>query len=54
MGWPQIIYLALILYSIFEAASHHGEQRTGRHNLWATLVSAALSVGLVYWGGFFG
>lgn len=53
MGWPQIIYLALLLYGVIDEATHHGETKTGRRNGWATLISACISSGLAYWGGFF-
>lgn len=54
MGWPQVIYLALLLYGVLDATAHHGEPKRGNNNGWITMVSACISAGLMYWGGFFG
>lgn len=54
MGWPQVIYLALLLCGVLNAILHHGETETKKYNAWISLTSAVLTIGLVYWGGFFG
>jgi len=50
---PQIIYILLILANLMLISNRHGKEKTGKHNLWIDLVSLALMVGLIYWGGFF-
>ena len=49
---PQIVYLSLVLIGIVTAIIDHGKPRTNE-NAWSTLVSAAIAIALLYWGGFF-
>lgn len=51
--WPQIVYLGLIVAGLLMAGAKHGEPNTSKHNFWASLIGAAVSVGLLYAGGFF-
>ena len=53
MGWPQITMIVLIALGVGISLAKHGEPR-GNHSFGASLFSAALSVGLLYAGGFFG
>ena len=45
---PQIIYLALVFLGLGTALANPAKQ-----NIWATLFSTALVLGLLFWGGFF-
>lgn len=53
MGIPQIIYLSLTFMTLLLSANLHGKQK-GTENLFITLIARALTIGLLYWGGFFG
>ena len=49
---PQIIYLSIVFIGLLIAANLHGKERTP-HNFWVTLVATAITISLMYWGGFF-
>jgi LPXTG-motif cell wall-anchored protein len=49
---PQIIYLVLIGSSLLLSANRHGKPKTGTENFWTTCIGLALSMALLYWGGF--
>lgn len=56
IGWPQAIFLALILFGAGHSAAKFGQQRTGsaaEYDIVDVLISPALVIGLLYWGGFF-
>lgn len=53
LGWPQGIYLALFFLSVCHHASKNGQPRTGTYDLGAALISAAICIALLWWGGFF-
>lgn len=53
VGWPQGIMLALLFLSICVHASKNGQPREGHYDLGTALLSAAITVGLLFWGGFF-
>lgn len=50
---PQIIYLTLVLTSLFLTANMHNKPRKGKYNFFATLVAKIILLLLLYWGGFF-
>lgn len=52
LGVPQIIYLAIVVFNITYAGVHHGEPQ-GEYNVWISLCGSALSLAIMYWGGFF-
>lgn len=52
IGWPQGIFLALIILSDGIALANHGEPK-GNYNFFTSLVGTALTVSLLWWGGFF-
>ena len=52
MGTPQIIYLSLISINLLASAYLHGHDK-GKHNIFHALINAGLTIGLLYWGGFF-
>lgn len=53
MGWPQVVYIGLMALSIGITLALHGQPRTGKHNVGYAVIGAAISLGVVYWGGFF-
>jgi len=51
---PQILYLSLIMLSLGINIAKHGQPRKpGTENAWHTLVGAAISLTIMYYGGFF-
>lgn len=54
LGTPQIIYLTLSILGLGCALAKHGEvKKTEKYNFFASLLGNAVSLGLLYWGGFF-
>ena len=53
MKWPQTIMVTLLITAILIEADKHGDPKTGKYNLWATLIAVAFHAWLLYWGGFF-
>lgn len=53
MGWPQFTYIGLMALSVGVTLALHGQPRTGTHNVGYALIGAAISLGVVYAGGFF-
>ena len=53
IGWPQLLILALLLVGTGVQLAKHGEPRGGKHSFWVALISDAILIGLLYWGGFF-
>lgn len=50
---PQIIYLFLAFAGLLIVANRHGQPKTDSYNIWVQLIATAISLGLLYWGGFF-
>jgi uncharacterized membrane protein len=53
LGWPQWIYIVLMVIGLFVSIERHGRPREGTYNGVASIISAALGIALLYWGGFF-
>lgn len=53
IDWPQGIMLAIVFLNICVHASRNGEPRDGHYDLGASMLSAAITIGLLWWGGFF-
>ena len=51
--WPQLAYLALIVFSLGITLEQHGKPKTGNENIWVSLTACALTLWLLYMGGFF-
>lgn len=49
----QIIYIALTVVGLLVAANQHGKPRDGYHSFWVVSFATALTLSLLYWGGFF-
>ena len=52
IGVPQGIWLGFIILGFGIVLSKHGEPR-GPYSVWDYLVNSIISLGLLYWGGFF-
>lgn len=52
-GWPQRIWLFLAALSLIISVSCHGQPREP-HSGPTTFLGLIISIGLLYWGGFFG
>lgn len=53
LHWPQITYLNLLLIGLGITISKHGQPETGKHNAFSKLISVAIILTLLYFGGFF-
>ena len=54
MGAPQIIVIIIYAMAIGIEATRHGQPKEGNHNVLTTLISVAINVAILWWGGFFG
>lgn len=50
---PQIIFLTMVLISLLLEANRHRQPKQGNNSFWVALVATIISLGLLYWGGFF-
>ena len=48
-----LAYLALVMLAVGIELAKHGERKTGEHNAWLSIVSAALVLWLLYMGDAF-
>ena len=53
MKAPQIIYLVLTAINLLTSANLHGKPKSGNNTFWSALISAAIFIPLLWWGGFF-
>lgn len=53
VGTPEIIWFVLAGLSLLAGAILDGEPRKGKHSLAGAMLSACISFGLLWWGGFF-
>jgi len=54
IGWPQAIYLALVILGIGLELARHGEaKKPARYNAWTTMIGSVVVLLLLWWGGFF-
>jgi hypothetical protein len=51
--WPQITFVTLIVLNLGITLEQHGKPKTGNQSFWISLTSAALTMWLLYAGGFF-
>lgn len=50
---PQLIFIALLVLGTGVSLAKHGQPKEGRHNFTLAVLSDAIVIGLLYWGGFF-
>jgi hypothetical protein len=53
MHTPQIIYLCLVTADLGFHIAKHGEPKDGKFSAISSLMSSAIILSLLYWGGFF-
>ena len=53
IGWPQGIFLALILLSDLGALVNHGKPRNSNWDFNVSFAGTLVTLILLYWGGFF-
>lgn len=53
MRLPQILLIGLYAMSLGISMSDHGKPKTGKENFGYSLIGVILTLGLLYWGGFF-
>jgi hypothetical protein len=51
MGIPQIIFITMTGIGLLLIANKHG--KPDEYNIWVSLVATGITMGLLYWGGFF-
>jgi hypothetical protein len=54
MGWPQITFIVLYALNIVFAAALHGQPKSGNWNVLSVVISSAISITILYFGGFWG
>ena len=54
MGFCQILMLCIFAMSLGLNLAKHGEPRTGKYSFWVSLISSAIELSVLYFGGFFG
>lgn len=52
MRAPQIIMIVMLAMAVTISLCKHGEDK-GKYNIWSCLISTAIEVALLKWGGFF-
>lgn len=51
---PQIIVLVLVVLALGMELAKHGEvKKATKYNFWTTFFAQAVTIALLYWGGFF-
>ncbi len=53
IGWPEGIWIVMVMLSGLLEAERHGKPKEGTNNFSIWFMSAIISVGLLSWGGFF-
>lgn len=53
IGWPEGIWLALLLFRFYIHAARHGEQQDIKYNFYTCFVGSLIAALLLLWGGFF-
>ena len=53
IGWPEGIWLGLTLGGLLLVANLHGKPKTGKWDIFVTIINSVIMFGILYWGGFF-
>jgi len=53
MHAPQIIIICLIVLGVGIDIERHGKPKEGTYNFWLSLFGVAVTVALLWWGGYF-
>ena len=51
--WPQLTYVALLVFSLGITLEQHSKPKKGNESIWISLTASALTLWLLYMGGFF-
>lgn len=51
-GWPQWVFAGLYVLGLVASALSHGKQKTGKHDVLATMIGTAVSAFILHSGGF--
>lgn len=49
---PQIVMIVAIAIALGINVAQHGKTKTGKYNIWDTVISRGLTVAILWWGGF--
>lgn len=52
-GWPQLIYLTLLFMGVGIALARFGERKRDSYDWGDVLLAPAVTLALLWWGGFF-
>jgi hypothetical protein len=53
IGIPEVILIFLMAGGLVYELVNHGKARTGRHDVYIKMLTLPITIGLLYWGGFF-
>lgn len=53
MKLPQLILLGFMVLGLGVALAKHGQPRNDKYNFGISLITSAIEIALLYWGGFF-
>lgn len=53
MKLPQLIFLGWVILALGIVLAKNGQPRNDKYSFVASFISAAIQIGLLYWGGFF-
>ena len=54
LGIPQLILLVLLLVHVVDEILDYAKGKKARREIWVTIASLTLLLGILWWGGFFG
>ena len=54
LHWPQLIWIGFLIVSLCVDGVRHGKPKSGKYDIYSSLVAYAINIALLYWGGFFG
>jgi len=53
MHIPQYIYAGLSIIGLMAESYKHGKLKTGKHDVWTSIIATVIISALLFWGGFF-
>jgi len=51
---PQIVYIAITMLGLGVSLAQHGNPKKGKESFTVSLAANSITIGILYWGGFFG
>lgn len=52
MGTPQIVVICCYVIGFMRTAEKHGQPKEGKYNVFIDLIGTAISILILWWGGF--